>query len=104
MNKIVNFLKNKWLLILGAVGIGAVALNKSKVLYLGLIALIFVVKKKGARLLGSKNASLLALVLTGYLAYCFIMDLTGKTSYFSDKVTNFFQSIINKIKSIFSRS
>nr|CRY93772.1 hypothetical protein [uncultured prokaryote] len=104
MNKIINFLKNKWLLILGAAGIGAVALKKSKILYFGLIALIFVVKKKGTRLLGSKNANLVALVLTGYLAYCFIMDLAGKTSFFSDKVTNFFNSIYTKTKSIFVRN
>lgn len=104
MGKILSFLKQKWLWVVGILGGTALVTNKARNLYWAIIGLILIVKMWGKKFLGEKYANFTMIALLVYFCYCFVMDFLGKTAVGSSQTEGFLTGLYNKIKSFFIKS
>lgn len=102
MNKVFNFLKSKWLWVVGIIGGTAVITNTARNLYWCIIGLILILKGFGARFLGQKWNNIAMIGLLIYFIYCFIMDFFNKSALGASQFEGYLTALYNKIKGLFS--
>lgn len=104
MNKVLSFLKNKWIWVVGIIGGTAVVTNKARNLYWCIIGLILILKMFGQKFLGQKWNNIAMIGLLVYFIYCFIMDFFNKNAIGASSFEGYLTSLYNKIKGLFSSS
>lgn len=102
MSKVFNFLKQKWLWVVGILGGTALATNKARNLYWAIIGLILILKMWGEKILGKKYNNFAMIGLLVYFIYCFLMDFWGKSAVGSSQAEGFLTGLWKKIKSLFT--